>query len=284
MSALLPISPFDAIKRVDERGEHWLARDLQPLMGYTQWRQFEDAIDRAMTACRNIGVDPDLHFCGQPQEFEGHGRRGADFRLTRFGAYMTAQNGDPRKPEVAAAQAYFAVRTEQAEQSDRFAEGDELDVIEAQTERTLQALKVARAERAARLEAEARLAITAPKAEAWDVLATADGDLDVASAAKLLSRDPAIQTGQRRLFATLEKLGWIFRSGDGHWTPKQAQIDSKRMSILPQSHYHPRTGALVLDPPQVRITVKGLEYLHRHLGGVARLRFHGQQLDLLRAN
>lgn len=108
-------SPFDAIKQVDEQGEHWTARRLMPLLGYAQWRQFEDAVRRAMTACRNSGGDPDLHFCGRPQELLGAGRRGQDYRLTRYACYLIAQNGDSRKPEIAAAQTYFAVRTAEAE-------------------------------------------------------------------------------------------------------------------------------------------------------------------------
>lgn len=107
-------SPFDAIKHVDERGERWFARELMPLLGYEQWRRFEDAIQRAAVAARNAGHDPYEAFCHLRQEGTG-GRPRDDFRLTRYAAYLVAMNGDPRKPEIAAAQSYFAVKTREAE-------------------------------------------------------------------------------------------------------------------------------------------------------------------------
>ena len=62
----------------------------------------------------------------------------------------------------------------------------------------------------------------------------------------------------------------MFRArGDGHWRAYQTAVDAGRLMEAPQSHYHPRTGDLVLDPPQVRITPKGLADLHRRLGGTA---------------
>ena len=99
-------SPFDQIKRADERGEYWSARDLMPLMGYPAWREFSAAIDRAKTAASNQGLIVDDLFGVDPQKTNGRPR--ADYRLSRMAAYLVAMNGDPRKPEVAAAQAYFA--------------------------------------------------------------------------------------------------------------------------------------------------------------------------------
>lgn len=117
-------------------------------------------------------------------------------------------------------------------------------------------------------EDHAKLAITAPKAEAWDTLAAADGDFSVADTAKILSRDPRIQVGQSRLFTELYQRGWLFRAkGDGRWRVYQQHIDAGRMAELPVSHVHPRTGERVIDPPQVRVTAKGLAELHRLLGG-----------------
>lgn len=108
-------SPFDAIRREDERGEWWSARDLQAPLGYDQWRRFEDAIERAVAAAQNSGHAPEDHFCRLRQESNGPGRPGFDYRLTRYGAYLIAMNGDPRKPEIAEAQTYFAQRTREAE-------------------------------------------------------------------------------------------------------------------------------------------------------------------------
>jgi prophage antirepressor-like protein len=113
-----------------------------------------------------------------------------------------------------------------------------------------------------------RVAELAPAAHHWNTLATASDDYDVADAAKILSRDPAIRTGRTRLFSYLANAQWIYRTS-GHWAPYQRHVDNGRLLVLPQSHYHPRTGELVLDPPQVRITPKGLAELHRRLGGTA---------------
>ena len=108
-------STFDGIRHLDAYGrEYWLAREMQPLMGYEQWRRFEDAIERAIRAAKNTGTYSDLAFCQVRQEGTGGAPRG-DYRLSRYAAYLVAMNGDPSKPEVAAAQAYFAARTREAE-------------------------------------------------------------------------------------------------------------------------------------------------------------------------
>ncbi|WP_375511050.1 BRO family protein [uncultured Nostoc sp.] len=104
-------SPFDQIKQVDTDGnEYWLARELMPILGYQQWRQFEDAISRAIAACSNIEQESEKHFLCLTAKSTG-GRPRDDFKLSRYGCYLTAMNGDPRKPEIAAAQSYFVVKT-----------------------------------------------------------------------------------------------------------------------------------------------------------------------------
>lgn len=111
-------SPFDAIKNTDERGDWWSARELMPNLDYEQWRQFEDAIARAMAAAKNSGSHVQDHFADARKittNSRGHRREVDDFRLTRYGAYLLAMNCDPRKEAVAAAQTYFAVRTHEAE-------------------------------------------------------------------------------------------------------------------------------------------------------------------------
>ncbi|MBD2168864.1 DNA-damage-inducible protein [Calothrix membranacea FACHB-236] len=108
-------SLFDQIKQVDTDGsEYWLARELMPILGYQQWRRLEDAISRAITACKNIGQECEKHFLPLPAKSTG-GRPRDDFKLSRYGCYLTAMNGDSRKPEIAAAQTYFAVKTREAE-------------------------------------------------------------------------------------------------------------------------------------------------------------------------
>ncbi|AVP42346.1 hypothetical protein SEA_PIPER2020_46 [Mycobacterium phage Piper2020] len=104
-----------------------------------------------------------------------------------------------------------------------------------------------------------RVAELAPKAEVAERILDADGDLSVRDAAQSLTR-AGIKVGQNRLFRTLEsRYGWVSRASDGRYRVKQAAIDAGYMSVIPQSHYHPRTGVLVLDPPQPRVTPKGLQ-------------------------
>lgn len=104
-----------------------------------------------------------------------------------------------------------------------------------------------------------------PRAEAWDELASAEGDYEVADAAKILAR-VGIETGRQRLFGQMADLGWIFRGPQGKWKARQTAVDAGYLTEKPQSHHHPRTGDLVLDPPQVRVTVRGLERLRVRLG------------------
>lgn len=110
---------FEDLKKTNEYGaEYWSAREIQPLLGYTQWRRFEDAVKRAITSCKQSGNEPSHHFAGAGKPIEGG--KGAvqtvnDYHLSRFACYLIAQNGDPRKPEIANAQKYFAVQTRRQE-------------------------------------------------------------------------------------------------------------------------------------------------------------------------
>ena len=112
-------SPFDQIRLVDADGnEYWLARQLQPLLGYSRWQRFEETIERAKLACQNSGYDIKNHFTNAGNLVErqqGGGSRQADYKLSRYACYLTAMNGDPRKAEIAAAQTYFALKTREAE-------------------------------------------------------------------------------------------------------------------------------------------------------------------------
>ncbi|MFD6066702.1 hypothetical protein, partial [Amycolatopsis lurida] len=120
-------SPFDRIKQTRPDGaEFWSARALQGLMGYARWQNLSPAIARAQQSASNTGMDVTREFL---QVEMGTGSRNpsdvkVDFELSRQAAYLVAMNGDPNKPEVAAAQAYFATRTLQAEEAEQ--EHDEL--------------------------------------------------------------------------------------------------------------------------------------------------------------
>lgn len=119
MTDLTPLSPFNAARRTRADGsEYWSARDLQILLGYVEWRKFNDALERARLACDNSGQDSREHF-GPAAKMVSLGssaeREVLDYHLSRYACYLTAMNGDPRKPEIAAAQSYFAVKTREAE-------------------------------------------------------------------------------------------------------------------------------------------------------------------------
>ncbi len=149
---------------------------------------------------------------------------------------------------------------------------DPLAQLERQTQLTVTAIEIARRERAGREAAQQQVRELEPAAHSWSVLASADGDFAVADAAKILSRDPAIKIGRDRLFRVLREYEWAFRQGaDSKHRAMQYAVDRGWLSEIPQSHYHPRTGELVLDPPQVRVTIKGLHALHKRLGGAEQL-------------
>ena len=124
-SGVLGGATFESFKRTNQfNAEYWSARDLQPLLGYRQWRRFEQAIERARTSCAQSGNTSDHHFAGAGKMVSlgsGSHREVPDFHLSRFACYLIAQNGDPRKPQIAEAQKYFAVQTRRQEQSDQLA-------------------------------------------------------------------------------------------------------------------------------------------------------------------
>ena len=98
--------------------EYWLARELQPLLGYADWRNFLNAVDKAKESCKTSGEAVSDHFVDVNKMVKigsGAERKQDDIMLTRYACYLIAQNGDPKKEQIAFAQSYFAIQTRKQE-------------------------------------------------------------------------------------------------------------------------------------------------------------------------
>ena len=112
------LAQFESAKSDVDGIECWSARELQPLLGYSKWENFEKVLTRAKEACRQAGENSEDQFPDVRKLIEvGKGAQYStvDIALTRYACYLVAQNGDSRKPEIAFAQSYFAVQTRRAE-------------------------------------------------------------------------------------------------------------------------------------------------------------------------
>ncbi|WP_054246421.1 phage antirepressor KilAC domain-containing protein [Rhodococcus opacus] len=251
-------SPFDELMLA---GGRWSARALMSPLGYgADWRNFEAVIDRAERSALNQGHDVSDLFVAVTEKSGGRPR--VDYHLSRFACYLVAMNGDPRKPEVAAAQAYFAVKTREAETTAPALTGPQL-------------MATALLEAAATLKAkDQQIAVLAAPARAWNNLADAKGNYSVAEAAKILSQDPNISIGRDRLFDFMHSKRWIFRSRNprGGWEARQEQVDTGRLYERPARPFlNSKSGEYELPAPTLRVTVKGIARLHDLLGGSGQL-------------
>jgi DNA-damage-inducible protein D len=296
-------SPFDAIRHTDATGrEYWLGRELMPHLGYEKWERFYDAVIRAQAACGNSGHAVARNF-RQVTELPGAGKLGGNgqvarvprvnFELSRFGAYLVSMNGDPRKPEVAAAQTYFATATRWAETAQRvgfelpktFAEALELAAKQtraleaAEEEVRVKALEAAQATadadrwakearergvQAERLDSQlaatlGELGAAQPKVEAYEAFLGQAGAYPLAVAAQMLG------TGRQRL---IDMLGaWrvlIIRPGHSdHLRPYTDHLHEGRFVVksqdVPITH---RDGTNeVITRGTTLVTPKGLDYI-----------------------
>lgn len=111
---------FDNLVHYDEEIgiEYWYAREIQTALGYVRWENFDTAIKRAQTACKTAKIHVSDHFRDVTKMVtlgSGSTRNISDMKLTRYACYLIAQNGDPRKDEIAFAQSYFALQTRKQE-------------------------------------------------------------------------------------------------------------------------------------------------------------------------
>ena len=114
---------FEDIKHVDENSnEYWFARELMPLLGYSKWERFTNAINNAKTSCVKSGYDINDHFpeVGKMVPIGSKtSRKLVDYKLSRYACYLIAQNGDSRKEAIALGQTYFAIQTRKQELSEK---------------------------------------------------------------------------------------------------------------------------------------------------------------------
>ncbi len=111
-------SDLDSIKKTDKDLEYWSARELMVILGYAEWRKFVGVTDKAKDACIKSGYACDDHFVPSANMVltgSSAQRQIEDILLTRYACYLIAQNGDPRKPQIALSQTYFASQTRKQE-------------------------------------------------------------------------------------------------------------------------------------------------------------------------
>lgn len=257
-------SPFDAIRRFRPDGsEFWSARDLQVATGYSRWEDFARIIDRAIASANNSGHDTVQSFSAITEKPEGGGRPRTDYRLSRFGAYLTVMNGDPNMPEVAAAQAYFAIRTREAET--RPAEpalvGPELVAAGL-----IEAVKQIEQRDARIHQLETQASAAAPKVSYVDTYVT---DTDLLSFSTVASTN---NITEKRLRELLIERQWIYVQTDSRWSESKAQkvtrnryserADKKRYFRRVENHDAPRfRGSEVMHT--LKITPQGAEAVAR---------------------
>lgn len=204
-------SPFDKIRRQRADGsEFWSARELMPLLGYEQWKNFVEAVERARVACSVAGDNEAHHFLASESDGGRWGGGVADFHLTRFACYLVAMRGDERKPEIAAALTYFAIKTREAETRPRLTEREQALMLARQLLATENSLVIIERQRE----------LDAPKVEAYDEYINTDGCMTVDEFGKTRG-----MPGPKLIWGVLVGIGFL--RSDQPW-PMQPHITAKR--------------------------------------------------------
>lgn len=250
-------SPFDSIMHtasLDGR-QWWDARELMPLLGYDKWQNFMEAITRARLSAEAVGINQYDAF-SQVTQLTDAGNLGVqnrlNYHLTRHACYLIAMNGDPRKPEIAAAQTYFATKTREAETA-------------GQVPRTYAEALRAAADAAEQAEqAKALLEIAAPKVEAYDTFLSAEGKYLVRDVAKMLE---VKDMGPVKLMSFLRARGVLMTGGDKQNVPYQRHIDAGRFTVegaVRRKHdgeLITRDGETPISAKVTHVTPKGVAYI-----------------------
>jgi DNA-damage-inducible protein D len=256
-------SPFDSIRYEDDDGEYWYARELMILMGYSLWRHFNTAINRAKTSMANDSGDYDVrdHFAvvKRPAEVnvgkttqtpDQGGRPSLDYRLSRDGCYFIALNGDPKKEQVALAQQYFVAQTLRMEAVEQALQAPLTAPVGPPGMPTYpEALRGWADALEAQQRAERLVEVLRPPAEAWNALAAAGGDCAIAEAANILNRADGVSTGPTRLSRWLMEMRVLYRRPGGQLVPYSAHAEHIRLRPS-------RSGS-----SEVRITPAGLSWI-----------------------
>lgn len=244
-------SPFDSIRIATPEGrEYWSARDLQPLLGYEKWERFADAISRAKIAAHNSGYIVAEQFPGAGKMVStgsGAQRCIEDYHLSRYACYLIAMSGDPRKPEVAAALTYFAIKTREAETRPAF---DPASLTRAEI------LTMALNAEQERLALEAENKELAPKAEAYDSFLDATGKFNVGAVAKMLG------TSQNKLFRELRNRGVFIPKGAMRNTPYQQYMH--HFEVIP--HEYERSNGEIGCSYTTYVQPSGIDFIRKKLG------------------
>lgn len=139
------INALNGAKRIaPNKEEYWMARDIQAILGYDRWENFQSVIVKARAACAGSDVNPEYHFLDTTKVIRaGKGAKleRADCYLTRYACYLIAMNGDSNKQEIATAQSYFAYQTRRQELDDQLTEAQRRIALRERVKKSNKALQ-----------------------------------------------------------------------------------------------------------------------------------------------